>query len=48
MIAAGYPNLSTAPYLTFVPVVALFLTVFSFKIVGDRLRARFELQEAKL
>jgi peptide/nickel transport system permease protein len=48
MIAAGYPNLSTAPYLTFVPVVALFLTVFSFKVVGDRLRARFELQEAKL
>jgi peptide/nickel transport system permease protein len=48
MIAAGYPNLATAPYLTFVPVVALFLTVFSFKVVGDRLRARFDVQEAKL
>lgn len=48
MIAAGYPDLSTYPYLTFVPVIALFLTVFSFKVVGDRFRARFELQEAKL
>lgn len=48
MIAEGYPDLSTAPALTFVPTVALFLTVFSFKIVGDRLRSRLDLREGLL
>lgn len=48
MIADGYPDLATAPALTFVPTVALFLTVFSFKVVGDRLRSRLDIREGVL
>lgn len=48
MIADAYPDLSTAAHLTFVPTIALFLTVLSFKIVGDRLRGRLDIREGVL
>ena len=48
MIADGYPDLATAPYLVLEPVVFMFLTVFSLKIVGDRMRARVDAREGVL
>ncbi|HTV88441.1 MAG TPA: ABC transporter permease [Stellaceae bacterium] len=39
MIAEGRESLDTAPSIAFLPAGAMFLTVLSFNIVGDRLRA---------
>ena len=39
MIAEGRDSLDTAPSLAFLPAGAMFLTVLSFNIIGDRLRA---------
>jgi peptide/nickel transport system permease protein len=39
MIGEGRESLETAPRLSFIPAVALFLTVLSFNLVGDSLRA---------
>ena len=44
MVAEGRSNLATSPHLTFVPGVALLLTVFSLNTVGDRARARLGLR----
>ena len=48
MIADGYPDLATAPYLTLVPSVVLFLTVFALKVVGDELRTKLDPREGVL
>lgn len=48
MIAAGQPNLATDPHLVFVPAIFLFLTVFSFNTVGDRVRAKFDTKQAAI
>lgn len=48
MIADGQVEMQTAPQLILVPIVALFLTVFAFKVVGDRLRAKVDVREALL
>jgi peptide/nickel transport system permease protein len=40
MIAEGRNNLQHDPHLVFVPVVVLFLTIFSMNHVGDWLRSR--------
>jgi peptide/nickel transport system permease protein len=42
MISDGEPYLQTKPYLVFVPVLFLFLTVTAFTIIGDRARRRFD------
>jgi peptide/nickel transport system permease protein len=39
MIAEGRASLDTAPSIAFLPAGAMFLTVLSFNIIGDRLRA---------
>ena len=39
MIGEGRESLEVAPALAFVPAVAMFLTVLSFNLVGDTLRA---------
>src|SRR5262249_49394464 len=39
MIAEGRDSLDTAPAIAFLPAGAMFLTVLSFNVVGDRLRA---------
>jgi peptide/nickel transport system permease protein len=39
MIAEGRESLEVAPRLAFIPAVAMFLTVLSFNLVGDTLRA---------
>lgn len=48
MIIDGKDYLDTSPAIVFVPCVVLFLTVFSLNIVGDHLRSRFDVREAKL
>jgi peptide/nickel transport system permease protein len=39
MIGEGRDSLEIAPWLAFVPALAMFLTVLSFNLVGDTLRA---------
>jgi len=39
MIAEGRESLAIAPRLAFLPAIAMFLTVLSFNLVGDTLRA---------
>jgi peptide/nickel transport system permease protein len=39
MIGEGRESLETAPRLAFIPAVTMFLTVLSFNLVGDSLRA---------
>jgi peptide/nickel transport system permease protein len=38
MISEGYTEMSFAPHITFVPAVAMFFTILSFNLIGDRLR----------
>jgi peptide/nickel transport system permease protein len=39
MIGEGRESLEVAPQLAFFPAIAMFLTVLSFNLVGDALRA---------
>jgi peptide/nickel transport system permease protein len=39
MIGAGRESLEIAPRLAFIPAIAMFLTVLSFNLIGDTLRA---------
>jgi peptide/nickel transport system permease protein len=39
MIGEGRESLDIAPRLAFLPAIAMFLSVFAFNLVGDRLRA---------
>jgi peptide/nickel transport system permease protein len=48
MMASGRQYLSTDPHLLFVPAAMLFLTVFSFNIVGDYVRARVDPRQAAI
>ena len=44
MIASGQAVLSAEPRFVFVPSVALFITVFAFNLLGDGLRARWNVR----
>lgn len=48
MIAEGKRHLSTAPFVALIPSCAMFLTVLSLNFVGDSVRRRFDVREAKL
>lgn len=48
MIAEGRSELESAPHITLIPSAALFLTVFAFNVIGDRLRGRFDVKEGAL
>lgn len=48
MIAEGRTSLGQSPHITLVPSAALFLTVFAFNVLGDQLRARFDVRESTL
>jgi len=48
IVASGQASLSSDPYICLWPSIALFLTVVSLNLVGDRLRALFDVREAKL
>jgi peptide/nickel transport system permease protein len=39
MIGEGREGLDVAPRLAFMPAIAMFLTVLSFNLVGDTIRA---------
>ena len=48
MIASGRNSLATEPYLVLVPAASLLLTVYSFNVVGDRARRRFDVRQSTL
>jgi peptide/nickel transport system permease protein len=48
MINAARDDLSLYPAQVFVPCGVLFLTVFSLNVIGDRLRAKFDVRDTKL
>ena len=48
MIAEGKRHLADAPQVALIPSAAMFLTVLSLNFVGDGLRRRFDVREAKL
>lgn len=39
MISEGYSEMAYSPHVTFVPAVAMFATILSFNLIGDRLRS---------
>jgi len=39
MIGEGRESLDMAPWLAFLPAAVMFITVLSFNVVGDSLRA---------
>nr|WP_246401793.1 ABC transporter permease [Jiangella mangrovi] len=49
MISEGQAGvMEQHPFLVVVPAVALFLTVFSFNLIGERLRGRWDTRQVKL
>ena len=50
MIVAGSAGnaLRTAPLMAFVPIAAMFSTLLCLNLIGDRLRAHFEVRESLL
>lgn len=48
IIALGRTDLRDAPHIVFAPAVVIFLTVLALNYLGDVLRARFDVREAKL
>lgn len=48
MVFKEKDNLETYPGQVFVPCGVLFLTVFSLNVIGDRLRAKFDVRESNL
>mgnify|MGYP006098159431 CR=1 FL=1 len=38
MISEGYTEMDYAPHVTFLPAAAMFFTILSFNLIGDRLR----------
>ena len=48
MVAAGRSDLELAPFILFVPVIAIFLTVLSLNYLGDVVRDRFDVRESAL
>ena len=48
MIAEGRQHLSTTAHLALVPSLAMFLTVLAVNFVGDVLRSRFDVRDARI
>lgn len=48
MINDGREHLSEAPHIAFIPAMVMFLTVFSFNLLGDILRKRIDTRSASL
>jgi peptide/nickel transport system permease protein len=48
MIFDGKRYLSEAPHVVLIPSIAMFLTVLSLNLVGDALRARFDVRGSNL
>ena len=48
MIAEGFADINTDPHMSFMPALALFITVLSLNLIGDRLRRKFAIRESSL
>lgn len=48
MIAEGYGVLKSAPHVSLIPIVTMFLTILSFNLLGDRLRSLADIRESRL
>jgi peptide/nickel transport system permease protein len=48
MIAEGYGVLKEAPHVSLIPMLAMFLTILSFNLLGDRLRSMTDGRESRL
>jgi peptide/nickel transport system permease protein len=48
MISTGRNDLDRAPHIVFVPAAFMFLTVWSFNVLGDHARRRFDTRESML
>jgi peptide/nickel transport system permease protein len=48
MIAIGRSDLARAPHIVGVPSVAIFLTILALNVLGDVVRARFDVRESML
>ena len=48
MIAEGYGVLQEAPHVSLIPMLAMFLTILSFNLLGDRLRNLTDGRESRL
>jgi peptide/nickel transport system permease protein len=48
MISTGRNDLDRAPHIVFVPAGFMFLTVWSFNVLGDHARRRFDARESML
>lgn len=48
MIAEGYGVLKDAPHVSLIPMAAMFLTILSFNLLGDRLRSLTDMRESRL
>lgn len=48
MIAEGYSEMAYAPHVTFVPAAAMFFTILSFNLMGDRFRTLTNARGAQL
>lgn len=48
MIAEGYGVLQEAPHVSLIPMLAMFLTILSFNLLGDRLRSLTDDRESRL
>lgn len=48
MIAEGYGVLKDAPHVSLIPMAAMFLTILSFNLLGDRLRSLNDTRESRL
>ena len=44
MISEGFDEITVSPHVTFVPAVVMFLTILSFNLMGDRIRAMTDIR----
>lgn len=48
MVVAGQPDLESHPHVVLIPAAIICLTALSFNFLGDRLRERLQVRQAKL
>jgi len=48
IIALGRTSIAVAPHIVFEPAIMIFLTVLALNVIGDAIRARFDVRETAL
>ncbi len=48
MVVAGQPDIEKHPHVTLIPALIICLTALSFNFMGDKLRERFQIRQAKI